>query len=110
MKLTHYRHEISILILIALAGFNTPTFADNTKNGPFIISGLTMHQNQLVFASAGLLWQVDRKGGEAKAITKGSAEDRFPHFSPDGSQVAFTRNSQRNSDVYTLNLSTSKTK
>ena len=106
--------DLNKILLVALAGYATPALGDtnieSTKNGPFIISGLTMHQDQLVFASAGFLWQVDRKGGEAKAITKGSAEDRFPHFSPDGSQVAFTRNNQKNSDVYTINLSNSKTK
>ncbi len=106
MKLQNFKQ----ILLIALAGFNTSVFADSSKNGPYIISGLTMHQNQLVFASAGDLWQVERTGGEAKAITKGSSQDLFPHFSPDGNQIAFTRKSQGNSDVYTLNLANNQTK
>jgi tricorn protease len=103
--------KTSQFLILCLAGLSVSAMAENTvKQGPFIINGLTMNQDKVVFATAGKLWQVDRKGGQAKAITKGSADDAYPHFSPDGSQIAFLRHAQGNRDVYTLNLKSNRTK
>lgn len=77
---------------------------------PMIIHGVTMHQEKLVFASKGRLWQVAREGGQAKAITKGKVTDKYPLFSPDGAKVAFVRENKRNADVYSLDISQGITK
>lgn len=96
------------IAVAAILGSFTAT-AGEAKDGPYIISGLSVHQDKLVFATGGNLWQVARSGGTAKAITQGSSEDTLPLFSPDGSKLAFTRKNQGNADVYTLDVKTGLT-
>lgn len=43
----------------------------------------------LVFAWRGDLWSVPSAGGQARPLTRHTAEDRDPAFSPDGRQLAF---------------------
>ena len=43
----------------------------------------------LVFEWQEDLWSVSSSGGVARALTRNKAVDRFPVFSPDGSQIAF---------------------
>ena len=44
----------------------------------------------IAFSYGGDLWIVDDKGGEARRLTSDAGLEYFPHFSPDGTQIAFT--------------------
>jgi tricorn protease len=45
---------------------------------------------RIAFVYGGDLWIVDSSGGEARRLTSDPGLELFPHFSPDGSQIAFT--------------------
>jgi tricorn protease len=57
---------------------------------------------QVAFAYAGSIWIVDRNGGEARRLTKTPGDEIFPSFSPDGAQIAFSKNVGGNFDVYVM--------
>jgi tricorn protease len=72
------------------------------SSAPKLFSRLTVNQTHIVFSYAGDLWSVERAGGEAKRLTNNPAEENFPSFSPDGSQLAFSRQVGGNWDVYLM--------
>lgn len=69
---------------------------------PKLFSRLTVNQTHIVVSYAGDLWSVERAGGEAKRLTNHPAEENFPSFSPDGAQLAFSRQIGGNWDVYVM--------
>jgi tricorn protease len=69
---------------------------------PMLFSRLTVNQTQIAFSYAGDIWIVERAGGEARRLTNHPAEENFPQFSPDGSQLAFSRQVGGNWDVYVM--------
>jgi len=62
----------------------------------------TVSQNHIVFVYANDLWITSRDGGDARRLTSGEGGETDPHFSPDGSKVAFTAQYDGNSDVYVV--------
>src|SRR5262245_47137686 len=70
-----------------------------------LFSRLTVNQTQIAFSYAGDIWIVDRNGGEARRLTTSPADENFPVFSPDGSQLAFSRQTGGNWDVYVMPVS-----
>jgi tricorn protease len=70
--------------------------------GPAMIGRVAVGRSQIVFHYAGDLWSVDRNGGEARRLTTHPADESFPAFSPDGSQLAFTRLIGGNVDIYVM--------
>ena len=62
----------------------------------------TLSKTQIVFTYAGDLWIVSRDGGEATRLTTGVGIETDPHFSPDGTTIAFTGEYDGNVDVYTV--------
>lgn len=69
---------------------------------PMLFSRLTVNQTHIAFSYAGDIWIVDRAGGEARRLTNHPAEENFPMFSPDGSQLAFSRQTGGNWDLYVM--------
>ncbi len=59
-------------------------------------------QTQIVFSYAGDLWVVAKEGGTAHRLSSPRGQELFPHFSPNGSQIAFTANYDGNPEVYTI--------
>ena len=57
---------------------------------------------QIVFEYANDLWIVSRAGGDARRLTNGIGREDNPHFSPDGTQIAFTGEYDGNQDVYVV--------
>ena len=43
-------------------------------------------------------------GSDAKALTSGSFDDREPHWSPDGTRIAFSSDRSGNYDVWVLDV------
>lgn len=61
-----------------------------------------IHGDQIVFSYAGDLYTVARQGGVARRLTSGEGLEIFPHFSPDGTQIAFTGQYDGNTEVYVM--------
>ena len=68
--------------------------------GPLPFQTPTVSRTQIAFVYAGSVWVVDRQGGEARHLTTQPGEESFPVFSPDGAQIALSKNVGGNIDVY----------
>ena len=95
MKLTT---KLTLPILLIISG---PLLA-KADSPPALFGWLTVNQTHIVFSYAGDLWSVERGGGDAKRLTTHPAEESFPVFSPDGSQLAFSRQIGGNWDLYVM--------
>jgi tricorn protease len=71
-------------------------------DAPLLLRHPTISRTEIVFNYAGDLWIVSREGGEARRLTAGVGNETVPHFSPDGTTVAFTGEYQGNRDVYVV--------
>lgn len=69
---------------------------------PKLFSRLTVNQTHIAFSYAGDIWIVERAGGDARRLTTHPGEENFPIFSPDGSQLAFSRQVGGNWDIYVM--------
>ncbi len=58
--------------------------------------------NAIAFEYGGDLWVTTRAGGAARRLTATPDVETDPHFSPDGSLIAFSRTSDGNTDVYVV--------
>jgi len=73
-----------------------------------VAAGHTLYQSpslsktKIAFAYAGDIWTVSRDGGVAERLTTYAGVESDPHFSPDGTRVAFTGEYDGNTDVYVI--------
>lgn len=61
-----------------------------------------LSKTQIAFSYAGDIWVVSRDGGEARRLTAGLMNATNPHFSPDGSMIAYNARIDGNLDVYVM--------
>lgn len=61
-------------------------------------------KDKIVFSYANDLWVVDRNGGLASPLASPEGLERFPRFSPDGKQIAFSGNYDGGTDLYTISI------
>ena len=73
------------------------------SQGTRLLRQPTISSKHIVFVYADDLWLVDREGGDAKRLTSHEGTESFPHFSPDGSKVAFSAQYDGNTDVFIVN-------
>ena len=90
--------KLSLTIVLILIGISSA----NAESTPALFGRLTVNKTHIVFSYAGDLWSVERGGGDSKRLTTSPAEDSFPVFSPDGSQIAFSRQIGGNWDLYVM--------
>jgi tricorn protease len=88
------------LLFIVLTCFWVNTLA---AQGTRLLRQPTISAKHIVFVYADDLWLVDRDGGDAKRLTSHEGTESFPHFSPDGSKVAFSAQYDGNTDVFVVN-------
>jgi tricorn protease len=62
----------------------------------------TLSDDRLAFVYAGDIWIADRSGDNPRRLTSDPADERRPHFSPDGRHIAFTAEYGDNTDVYVI--------
>lgn len=58
----------------------------------------------LAFAHQGWIWLLDLGSGAARRLTDGSGVDARPRWSPDGSRIAFVRDSGTDTAIVVVNL------
>ncbi|MGH9904607.1 MAG: S41 family peptidase [Pyrinomonadaceae bacterium] len=90
------RHWVPSLLLCLT--ISVTAFAQETR----LLRHPTVSRDRVAFAYAGDLWIVSRSGGEARRLTSTSGVETDPHFSPDGSQIAFTAEVAGNTDAYVV--------
>src|SRR6266513_46696 len=70
--------------------------------GTRLLRDPTVSRDLIAFAYAGDLWVVPRSGGAVRRLTATPSVEADPHFSPDGSLIAFTGTVAGNTDVYVV--------
>ncbi len=79
-----------------------PILSQADGDPPLLLRDPTVSRTQIAFAYAGYIWIVSREGGAARRLVTGYDLASGPHFSPDGSTIAFTANYDGNVDVYVV--------
>ena len=92
---------LSALLFLSLVSSSLAARA----NPPLLLRDPAVSQTQIAFEYANDLWIVSRDGGEARRLTTGVGREFNPHFSPDGTQIAFSGEYDGNIDVYVLSAS-----
>jgi tricorn protease len=87
-----------ILVPIAILFCWSATAAQGTR----LLRQPAVSRDLVAFEYAGDLWVVARGGGQARRLTATPGVETEPHFSPDGSQIAFTGTFAGNTDVYVV--------
>jgi tricorn protease len=90
----------TFLCVLLLLCASASSVAQDAK--PLLLRRPTVSRTQVAFVYGGDLWVVSREGGEARRLTAGAGIETDPHFSPDGSQIAFTGEYDGNVDVYVV--------
>ncbi|SCX88609.1 tricorn protease [Nonlabens sp. Hel1_33_55] len=86
----------TILILFGL--LSSLGFSQGTK----LLRQPTIHSNQIVFVYGNDLWTATTNGGMAQRLTSDIGYESVPHFSPDGTMIAFTGEYDGNIDVFVI--------
>jgi tricorn protease len=94
--LVHIRQLLAASLL--LAAVNVPLTAQGTR----LLRRPTVSHDMVAFEYGGDLWVVPRAGGSARRLTSTPSEETDPHFSPDGSLIAYSATIAGNTDVYVV--------
>jgi tricorn protease len=98
---TMKRFQIFCLLVFCSLFFTNDMLGQTTPS-----AGMTRHpdvsKTHIVFSYANDLWIVDRDGGVASPLASPAGAERFPRFSPDGKQIAFSGNYEGGTDIYTI--------
>lgn len=93
------KQRITFLILtLAFISIQISAFAQGTQ----LLREPTISENGIVFVHANDLWKVHKDGGKAIRLTSNIGGENNPHYSPDGTMIAFTGQYEGNSDVYVI--------
>ena len=85
-----------LFLFVFLAGFQL--FGQGTQ----LLRQPTISASEIVFVYANDLWKVSIAGGNAERLTSNEGYESLPHFSSDGSWIAFTAEYDGNTDVYVM--------
>ncbi len=94
--------RLSFCVVFALLSALLAKPAAAQTNTHLFLTRPSISRSQIVFEYGNNLWIVDRKGGEARRLTTGPGRQGGAHFSPDGTQIAFTGEEEGNADVYVM--------
>jgi tricorn protease len=83
-----------------LSLFTTSALAQSPAH--LLLRNPSISKTEIVFEYASDLWIVPRAGGEARRLTSGIGHEFNPHFSPDGSLIAFSGEYDGNLNVYVV--------
>ncbi|MDP8914380.1 MAG: hypothetical protein M3N39_12510, partial [Pseudomonadota bacterium] len=88
---------------VYLEGFNLPTLAHGPTDPAPSPDGRTV-----AIAARGWLWLIDVQTREARRLTRGGGVDSRPAWSPDGRQIAFVRDSGRDTSILIVDVASRK--
>jgi tricorn protease len=94
-------HSLRNICLLALS-FSLHMHAATDAGGTRLLRTPTVTKDKIAFAYANNIWIVDRTGGPARRLTSSQGLTSNPHFSPDGSMLAFSAEYGGNIDVYVM--------
>src|SRR5881398_1533465 len=97
--LTPFRFLLALVLLLVI---DSSASAQNLPNTTRLLRFPTINDRQIVFCFAGQLYTVPKDGGTARRLTSGPGYASFPHFSADGTQLAFTSAYDGNTEVYVM--------
>src|SRR6185369_439869 len=86
--------------LITFVLIGVVAFAQTSNN--LLLRKPALSKTQIAFSYAGDIWVVSRDGGEARRLTAGIGSASDPHFSPDGTMIAYDARVDGNLDVYVM--------
>ena len=89
------------LLLFCLLTLTLPTLAIDI-NDTRLLSDPAISPRQIAFAYANDLWVANPDGSDVKRLTAHPGVEAGPHYSPDGSLIAFTGRYDGNTDVYVV--------
>ncbi len=95
------RNTFAVLVLTVISLALSPA-SSAPDSGTRMLRSPTVSATQIAFAYANNIWVVDRKGGLARRLTTLQGQTSNPHFSPDGSLIAFSGEYGGNTDVYVV--------
>lgn len=90
------RKLLTASLLIAVASL--PLAAQGTR----LLRRPTVSRDNVAFEYGGDLWVVSRAGGSARRLTSTPSAESDPHFSPDGSYIAYSATISGNTDVFVV--------
>ncbi len=97
------RRNDSALLVLLCALLPTPLLAQTSQpTGTLLLRQPSLSDEHLAFVYAGDIWIADRDGGHPRRLTTDPADERRPHFSPDGQLIAYTADYGGNTDVYVI--------
>ncbi len=105
MIFMHILFSRTLLLLFSVTALLLPasiTSAQNLPDTTRLLRFPTTNDRKIVFCYAGELYAVGKDGGVARRLTSGPGYSSFPHFSPDGTQLAFTSQYDGNTEVYVM--------
>jgi tricorn protease len=91
---------VRLLVIVVLPSMLVA--GDAVAQGTRLLRHPTVSREAIAFAYGGDLWIAGRNGGQARRLTATPEVETDPRFSPDGSQIAFTRTTGNNTDVYVV--------
>ncbi len=94
MKPLRLMPALFLIIVLSVS----PLFGQGTR----LLREPTVSRDRVAFVYANDIWVAPRDGGEARRITTADGRETSPHFSPDGSLIAFTGQYDGNTDVYVV--------
>jgi len=89
--------RLFFIVLFVVVTINT--FSQNESR---LLRFPAIYNEQVVFSYAGDLYTTGINGGESRKLTTHKGYEMFPHFSPDGKQIAFTAQYDGNTEVYVI--------
>ncbi|MEM1136496.1 MAG: PDZ domain-containing protein [Bacteroidota bacterium] len=92
------RKTILYYALFSFLGITQTIFAQGTR----LLRQPTIHENKVVFVYANDLWIHDIEANSTTRLTTNIGAETQPHFSPDGSKIAFSGEYDGNTDVYVV--------
>jgi tricorn protease len=96
------RSRILLFALLAISMSILSAFAQDLPKTTRLLRFPTTNDREIVFCYAGELYTVGKDGGLARRLTSGPGYTTFPHFSPDGEQIAYTSEYDGNREVYVM--------
>ncbi len=90
----------SILLILVVMAIAMPAAAEETR----LLRNPDISTTHAAFVYANDIWIVDRDGGEARRLTTFPGSETGPHFSPDGTMIAFSGEYDGNLDVFVVPL------